>query len=81
MITNDDMIPGQPADQESLGQLFSEVFDLIDETVTRITADEVEDRLRRVLGQSNQGESTEAALRLHAESCLQAGAEAHRDRR
>src|SRR6266851_7883642 len=51
MTTNGDMTPHRPDDQEPLARLFGEVFDLIDETVTRITDGEVEDQLRRVLDQ------------------------------
>jgi hypothetical protein len=54
-MTNGDMTPRQPDDQEPLAQLFGELFDLVDETVERVTDDDVEEHLRRVLGQTGYG--------------------------
>jgi hypothetical protein len=48
-MTTNDMTPQQPRDHEPLGELFREVFDLVDETVENITDDEVDERLSRLL--------------------------------
>ena len=55
MTTNGDMIPSRREGQESLEQLFGEVLDLVDKTVAQISDREVENQLRRVLGQSSHG--------------------------
>jgi hypothetical protein len=55
MTTNGDMTSRQPDEEEPLAQMFGELFDLVDETVERITDSEVEDQLSRVLDQSGYG--------------------------
>ena len=48
-MTTNDMTPQPPRDHEPLGEVFREVFDLVDETVEKITDDDVEERLSRLL--------------------------------
>ncbi len=52
MTTNDDIPPRQPDEDQPLEQLFGDMFDLVDETVARITDAEVNEHLRKALGQS-----------------------------
>jgi hypothetical protein len=54
MTTNGDMPSRQPEQPNPLHRLFRKLFDLVDDTVERITDDEVEARLRRVLDQAGR---------------------------
>lgn len=51
-MTTNEMPPYSPGEPEPLGQLFREVLDMIDESVDRITDDEVDERLRRLLAEA-----------------------------
>lgn len=56
MNTSDDNItPGQPGEDESLTDLFRDVFDRIDETVAGITDAEVEQRMQQALFRAAAG--------------------------
>jgi RNA polymerase sigma-70 factor (sigma-E family) len=52
MTTHDDMTPRQPDENEQLEELFGDALDLVDETVARITDAEVNEYLRKALGQA-----------------------------
>lgn len=59
-MTTNDMTTQPHGEPEPLEQMFGEVFDLVDETVDRVTDDEVGDRLRQVLaaaGYEDPGDS------------------------
>jgi Domain of unknown function (DUF5753)/Helix-turn-helix domain len=51
----DDLPPALPSDDRHLGDLLSDVSDLVDETVARITDGEVEKQLSRVVGPGQIG--------------------------
>jgi vacuolar-type H+-ATPase subunit H len=52
MTTNDDMTPRQPDEGEPLEDLLGDEIDRVDQAVARITDAEVNERLRKALGQA-----------------------------
>ncbi len=54
----DGMDPSPPEEREPPGELLREVFDLIDEAVGRVTDDEIDVRLHRLLGAAGHGGHT-----------------------
>lgn len=56
MTTNDATAYPHPDEPERIGQLFGEVFDLVDETVDAITDQEVDHALRQVYADAELGE-------------------------
>jgi len=48
-MTTNDMTPNQPGEPEQTGQLFGEVFDLVDKAVEGITDAEIDNRLHQLL--------------------------------
>jgi RNA polymerase sigma-70 factor (sigma-E family) len=58
MNTNNDPVPGAPGEQEPLGELFGAVFDLAGQAVSRLSPEEVNARLRRIVRKAGRSAST-----------------------
>jgi diguanylate cyclase (GGDEF)-like protein len=85
-MTNSDVMPYPMEEPDRLGELFGEVFDLVDKTVQGVTDAEVEERLRELLADAGRGEpgnvgGIECALQAAWEQVViaQAAAGARRD--
>jgi outer membrane protein OmpA-like peptidoglycan-associated protein len=71
MTTNGDMTPRQPDGEEPVEQLFGDVFDLVDETVARITNAEIDEHLRRVLSKKGKNsQPTDLWQAYNADRCV-----------